>query len=155
MTRKKFFQLLRIEPSSFSPYTSPYNDSAGCSCILYFKSLVVKLRGIFQFLHRHIQKQFPTLSLTCHHEYSKCMAIEVPEHCYLDVHKYKISRYQCLYKFIFREWQNSKLTKTYDSCQSEFHFILKTEKKWNFPTLRPPNYAEKKVFLPYSTDCKV
>jgi len=31
------------------------------------------------------------------------MAIEVPENCHLHVHKYKISRYQCLYKLIFRE----------------------------------------------------
>jgi len=51
LTRKKILQLLRIEPCSFSPYTNPYNDSAGCSCILCFKSLVVKLRGVFQFLH--------------------------------------------------------------------------------------------------------
>lgn len=147
LTRKKILQLLWIEPCSFSPYTSPYNDSAGCSCVLYFKSLVVKLRGIFQFPHTQIKKQFPTLSLTCHHEYSKCVAIEVPENCHLDVHKYKISRYQSLYKLIFRKWQNSKLTKTYDSWQLGVSIFLKRERIWNFPLLWPPNYTEKKSLL--------
>jgi hypothetical protein len=59
LTRKKNPSAATKWTLLFSPYTSPYNDSAGCSCILYFKSPVVKLPGIFQFLHKHIQKKFP------------------------------------------------------------------------------------------------
>jgi len=59
LTRKKFLRLLQIETCSFSPYTSPYNDSAGCSCILYSKLLAVKLVEFSSFFIRIYKNNFP------------------------------------------------------------------------------------------------